>query len=890
MAEGGFLPPTVARLMADISEYSAGMQEAIAQSTEMKAATSSNFEKAASIGKAAWIGLGVVAAGVAVVSVKAAEETQVAHARLTTAVAASHQPWTEWSDVVEKADHKATDLGFTVPALESSLARLVPVTTSSAQATSLMNLAEDVARGRHMDLESATQLLVKVQTGHVSLLGRLGINTKDATGATISQEEAVRRLSELYGGQATAYSKTFAGQLDILKAKAEEVAAGIGSFLIPKIEELSTDLIDGAKWLGSHRDAAIALGVVIGGPLVAAMGAYVVEQAMAIGGGIVEFWGALIGRAVVLASSYEMVDVALAQNTVELLANAGAAEVDAVALLGLESAGGGAAGSLLAIGAAVAVPAAIVVGVVGAMYLAADAVGYFDDSRSKAYINGQKWATAMVRGTEQTHDAVGAYKILQQQHELVGQSLDHLSASMTRGNEAAAQSDRAQRSYFENIEAHRGDLDRLTAQHDTLGSALDRLKPAYDREVAAQKAALQVSKDVELQYGVKIPASLGLSGDAMKAMQTAVKDSTAVWGAGATQHALDAGLMSSDLEGLVKSTQTFASSMAASFSKATDPFAHFGDQAAVSEGDMESFFTTSEAGAQTWAATIQRLIGEGVDVGIVQEMAKAGPSSQPALDAFSSMVDAHGVEWVNSMATSGQSSLNAVDQAFSGMALTAAVKGAEFSQVVKAYLADAESGGNAHLVALEGSADQHLAAMAWAALLQMGSMRASIQSVPTESHLQWTTDGAGDVLYSIALVKGAMEGAGATGSWGGVPYAPGKGPAKGPFGAEGGIFTRPTRITIGEAGDEVLIPLTDRARALALASQSGLLDLLLASHAVSSGPGPVGSTPSLSGPSSGSSGDSSVTVVVVRSEAEAMEYVPEAAKPKAARFLAGRTA
>ncbi len=46
------------------------------------------------------------------------------------------------------------------------------------------------------------------------------------------------------------------------------------------------------------------------------------------------------------------------------------------------------------------------------------------------------------------------------------------------------------------------------------------------------------------------------------------------------------------------------------------------------------------------------------------------------------------------------------------------------------------------------------------------------------------------------------------------------------FGAEGGIFTRPTNMIIGEAGPEVLIPLTRPSRARELYEQSGLDNLI----------------------------------------------------------------
>ncbi len=61
------------------------------------------------------------------------------------------------------------------------------------------------------------------------------------------------------------------------------------------------------------------------------------------------------------------------------------------------------------------------------------------------------------------------------------------------------------------------------------------------------------------------------------------------------------------------------------------------------------------------------------------------------------------------------------------------------------------------------------------------------------------------------------------------------------LGAEGGIFTRPTTMLIGEAGKEVLLPLTDPARTLQLAQQSGLFDVLTRAGAFQAGlPTPTG--------------------------------------------------
>lgn len=78
-------------------------------------------------------------------------------------------------------------------------------------------------------------------------------------------------------------------------------------------------------------------------------------------------------------------------------------------------------------------------------------------------------------------------------------------------------------------------------------------------------------------------------------------------------------------------------------------------------------------------------------------------------------------------------------------------------------------------------------------------------------------DAAGDAIGAIGDVASALSDLPGGGIISGIASF---------FGAEGGIFNRPTPMIIGEAGPEVLIPLSKPARALSLANQSGLLDVL----------------------------------------------------------------
>jgi hypothetical protein len=331
----------------DILPNMAGFTQKL--TTEVEAATKnatnaassqlSNFEQ---VGKVATAAVVAGFAVVAVAALTAADRFEVSRARLETALTNLGSSFEAVKPKVTGLDSTMEKLGFTNADTENSLARLLPAVKDTGKSIELMGLAADIARGRHMDLESATQLLVKVETGHVALLGRLGINTKDANGALISQEEAVKRLTAMYGGNASAYTQTFAGKVAILRTEAEDLAKNIGLALIPVIERLVSVLADGATFLIQHRELLIALGVAIGAYVVPAMLNYIRIQAIAFGttvvanvqtlilgvqllgnavtgagtsmGAFAVGAGALIGVTAALAISYKLMGDALRKN------------------------------------------------------------------------------------------------------------------------------------------------------------------------------------------------------------------------------------------------------------------------------------------------------------------------------------------------------------------------------------------------------------------------------------------------------------------------------------------------------------------------------------------------------------------------------------------------
>ena len=237
---------------------------------ETSAATTSSWDKAKKGIQVAGLAIAGAAVAIGVASVKSADTFDIAHARMQAAIKATHGSFGALSPKIDATDSAMRKFGITDGDTEAAIARLTLATHSTNDALNLMSLAANIAAGRHIDLSAATDILAKVETGHVALLGRLGIATKDATGKTISQQQAIAELTSMFAGQASAAASTFAGKQQVLKAQLEHVEVSIGHALIPIIEKLIAITAKVVDWLTRHRAVAIALAVVIGGVLLAA--------------------------------------------------------------------------------------------------------------------------------------------------------------------------------------------------------------------------------------------------------------------------------------------------------------------------------------------------------------------------------------------------------------------------------------------------------------------------------------------------------------------------------------------------------------------------------------------------------------------------------------------
>lgn len=211
-------------------------------------------------------------------SLEAADQFEGAHVRLENAITNTGGSVEEMAGQVAKVNLSLEKFGFTSSETESALARLTLASHSSEKAAGLMGLAADIAKGRNVDLATATDLLAKVQTGHVALLGRLGIATKDVNGRTISQAEALKRLSQMYGGAASRSAETFAGKQAALKAKFTDLEVSVGTKLVPVLNKVADVFLKVTGFVGRNADVLKPLVLVLGS---AAAAYFLVTKAIA---------------------------------------------------------------------------------------------------------------------------------------------------------------------------------------------------------------------------------------------------------------------------------------------------------------------------------------------------------------------------------------------------------------------------------------------------------------------------------------------------------------------------------------------------------------------------------------------------------------------------------
>ncbi len=274
--------------------------------------------------------LGFAAAGAAgLMMAKNAAEDAAGARRLAVALKNTTGATTKQTNAVENwISKQGTALGVSDDQLRPSLQRLAQATHDVTKAQQLASLAMDVSAGSGQSLESVSKLIAKAQSGQVTGLAKLGIQTKQTvkdTAATksaslaaqkaqlayndavaksgagssqaqkahlalvaandkldaaqkktktsaLSFDQIVKNMSQTFKGQASAAANSADGKLARFKLTVDEAQESIGYLLLPALTAVASFMTaklipainTSVNWLSQHKTIAAILAGVVG--------------------------------------------------------------------------------------------------------------------------------------------------------------------------------------------------------------------------------------------------------------------------------------------------------------------------------------------------------------------------------------------------------------------------------------------------------------------------------------------------------------------------------------------------------------------------------------------------------------------------------------------------
>lgn len=151
-------------------------------------------------------------------------------------------------------------LGFQGSEAITAMGTLITATGDVGQANKLMAMSADYARYKHMNMNAAATLLARATTGNVKALTQMGITLDKNLPKNQAITKAFDELNKRIGGQAQAYTKTFAGQMDILKETFDQFFQTLSAKILPVLAVFLRYITSNAKALVIY--GGIVLGVI----------------------------------------------------------------------------------------------------------------------------------------------------------------------------------------------------------------------------------------------------------------------------------------------------------------------------------------------------------------------------------------------------------------------------------------------------------------------------------------------------------------------------------------------------------------------------------------------------------------------------------------------------
>ena len=194
--------------------------------------------KMMSLGSGAVVGAIALGAGLAGLAKDAADaETQ--QLKLTNSIKNSDQVYAGNGKALrDQATAIMKVTGADDDAIVAGQALLVQFGRSSEEIERLTPLAVDLSAKLGISLESAMKAIGKSSEGSSTALSKMGISVTDLGGGASATDNTIAALAQTVGGFAEAQGKTFAGSLEIAKAKFGELKESIGGGVLDVVNPL----------------------------------------------------------------------------------------------------------------------------------------------------------------------------------------------------------------------------------------------------------------------------------------------------------------------------------------------------------------------------------------------------------------------------------------------------------------------------------------------------------------------------------------------------------------------------------------------------------------------------------------------------------------------------
>jgi hypothetical protein len=226
-------------LLADVAKFGQGMQAATNDTNKLERGISKSSLKMVKAFAAVGAAVGAMAIKIGVDAVQAAAEDELSQIKLRKALQNTTKATDGQIDSVENYIKKQQiSYGIADTKLRPALATLARVTGDVTKAQELNNLAIDISAATGKDLETVSLGLAKAYNGNLGALTRLGVPLDDNILKTKDFNKASDELQKLFGGSAAANTKTYAGQLAILRERFGEIQEDLGVKLLPVLKKV----------------------------------------------------------------------------------------------------------------------------------------------------------------------------------------------------------------------------------------------------------------------------------------------------------------------------------------------------------------------------------------------------------------------------------------------------------------------------------------------------------------------------------------------------------------------------------------------------------------------------------------------------------------------------